>query len=128
MDIKNTIISAEVVIESLITLLENEDVDISSIKFSVGIKEKGTESEDMNFESLINLTLNWLDQAKDHVLPKWISAEDELPAANELVLGLSKTRLGIFDLYQVVALDEFEESNITHWMHLPDAPQEPAND
>lgn len=68
MDIKNTIISAEVVIESLITLLKNEDVDISSIQFSIGNKEKGTESEDMSFESLIYLTLSWLNEAKAHAV------------------------------------------------------------
>lgn len=64
MDIQNTLISAKVVIESMIALLENEDVDISSIKFKVGNKSDGYESEDMSFESLIELTLNWLEEAK----------------------------------------------------------------
>ena len=70
MDIKNTIISAEVVIESLITLLKNEGVDISSIQFSIGNKEKGTESADMSFESLIHLTLSWLNEAKNQAVPE----------------------------------------------------------
>lgn len=173
MDIKNTIISAEVVIESLITLLKNEGVDISSIQFSIGNKEEGTKSENMSFESLIHLTLSWLKEAKaqavpdlselqeriaghqyyhdEHghmivdmddvvkeisgfdsckaqAVPEWISVNDKLPPANILVLGMSQTRSNIFNIYNVMALDEFEEADVTHWMPLPDAPQEPAND
>ncbi|MCO8044947.1 DUF551 domain-containing protein [Acinetobacter bohemicus] len=122
MDIKNTIISAEVVIESLITLLKNEDVDISSIQFSVGDKEKGIESENMSFESLIHLTLSWLSEAKARVVPEWISVNDKLPPANILVLGMSQTRSNLFNIYNVMALDEFEEADVTYWMHLPEAP------
>ena len=70
MDIKNTIISAKVVIESLVALLENEDVDISSIKFKVGSQEEGYESEDMSFESLINLTMKGLEEAKAQAVPE----------------------------------------------------------
>lgn len=64
MDTENTIISAKFVIESLLVLLENENVDISSIEFKVGSQE-GYESENISFESLVNLTLSGLNEAKD---------------------------------------------------------------
>lgn len=128
MDIKNTIISAEVVIGFLLVLLENENVDISSINFKVGSQEEGYESENMSFESLVNLTLKGLGEAKAQAVPEWISVNDKLPPANILVLGMSQTRSNIFNIYNVMALDEFEEADVTHWMPLPDAPQEPAND
>ena len=66
--------------------------------------------------------------AKTQAVPKWISVKDNLPPANILVLGMSQTRSNIFNIYNVMALDEFEEADVTHWMPLPDAPQEPAND
>ena len=69
----------------------------------------------------------WL-AAKAQAVPKWISVKDNLPPANILVLGMSQTRSNIFNIYNVMALDEFEEADVTHWMPLPDAPQEPAND
>ena len=67
MDIKNTAIGAKVVIESLICLLENEGVDISSIKFKVGSDSEGYESPKIEFQKLINITLNELDELKTQV-------------------------------------------------------------
>lgn len=61
-------------------------------------------------------------------VPEWISVKDNLPPENILVLGMSQTRSNIFNVYNVMALDEFEEAEVTHWMPLSDAPQEPAND
>ena len=66
--------------------------------------------------------------AKAQAVPKWISVKDNLPPANILVLGMSQARSNIFNVYNVMALDEFEEADVTHWMPLPDAPQEPTND
>ena len=66
--------------------------------------------------------------AKAQAVPKWISVKDNLPPANILVLGMSQTRSNIFNTYNVMDLDEFEEAEVTHWMSLPDAPQEPTND
>ena len=66
--------------------------------------------------------------AKAQAVPEWISVKDNLPPANILVLGMSQTRSNIFNVYNVMALDEFEEADVTHWMPLPDAPQEPTND
>ncbi|WOE32139.1 MULTISPECIES: hypothetical protein [unclassified Acinetobacter] len=64
MDIKNTMISAKVVIKSLIVLLENENVDISSIKFKINNTENGSESESLSFQNLVEVTLEELDEAK----------------------------------------------------------------
>ena len=66
--------------------------------------------------------------AKAQAVLKWISVKDNLPPANILVLGMSQTRSNIFNIYNVMDLDEFEEADVTHWMPLPDVPQEPAND
>ena len=63
--------------------------------------------------------------AKAQAVPGWISVKDKLPPANILVLGMSQTRSNIFNVYNVMDLDEFEEAEVTHWMPLPDAPQEP---
>ena len=67
-------------------------------------------------------------EAKAQAVPEWISVKNELPPENILVLGMSQTRSNIFNFYDVMALDEFEEADVTHWMPLPDAPQEPANE
>ena len=80
--------------------------------------------------SLYALQATWKAwrEAKTQAVPKWISVKDNLPPANILVLGMSQTRSNIFNIYNVMALDEFEEVDVTHWMPLPDAPQEPTND
>lgn len=65
-----------------------------------------------------------LAQAKSQAVPEWISVKDKLPPANILVLGMSQTPSNIFNIYNVMDLGEFEEADVTHWMPLPDAPQE----
>ena len=77
-----------------------------------------------------NINFGWSawQAAKAQAVPKWISVKDNLPPANILVLGMSQTRSNIFNIYNVMALDEFEEAEVTHWMSLPDAPQEPTNE
>ncbi|TCB71612.1 DUF551 domain-containing protein [Acinetobacter sp. ANC 4216] len=62
--------------------------------------------------------------AKAQAVPEWISVKDRLPKNNILVLAMSQTVSNIFNVYDVMALDEFEEADVTHWMPLPDAPQE----
>lgn len=81
-------------------------------------------------EALNEINSSWCtwQAAKAQAVPEWISVNDNLPPANMLVLGMSQTRSNIFNVYNVMALDEFEEAEVTHWMPLPDAPQEPAND
>lgn len=69
-------------------------------------------------------SLAWQAQAaKAQVVPEWISVDDELPSEGDLLLGISTTKLAKFNVYQVVALDEFDDCEITHWMHLPQAPK-----
>ncbi|HCT6226686.1 TPA: hypothetical protein OT266_003071, partial [Acinetobacter baumannii] len=54
----------------------------------------------------------------------WISADFMKPDEGNLVLGISTTKLAKFNVYQVVALDEFDECEINYWMPLPTAPSE----
>ncbi|MRA02503.1 DUF551 domain-containing protein [Acinetobacter lwoffii] len=78
-------------------------------------------------EQTRQMWLMW-EKAQAQAMPEWISVKDNLPPANILVLGMSQTHNNIFNIYNVMALDEFEEADVTHWMPLPDAPQEPASD
>lgn len=81
-------------------------------------------------EALNEINSSWCtwQAAKTQAVPKWISVNDNLPPANILVLGMSQTRSNIFNIYNVMALDEFEEADVTHWMPLPDAPQEQSHE
>lgn len=78
-------------------------------------------------EQTRQMWLMW-EKAQAQAVQKWISVKDNLPPENILVLGMSQTRSNIFNVYNVMALDEFEEAEVTHWMPLSDAPQEPDND
>lgn len=137
MDIKNTAITAKVVIESLIRLLENENVDISSIKFKVGSASEGYESPDMEFGKLIDLALKGLEEAKAQV-PEWISVNDQMPPIDETVLVCWDHAQDIEPEKEYVTIDEnldeywpnCQDEPPTHWMPLPKVivAQEPAND
>ena len=61
---KNTAITATMVIQSLVKLLENEDVDISSVKFKVGSESNGYESPEFELEKLIDLAYKGLEKIK----------------------------------------------------------------
>lgn len=63
-------------------------------------------------------------KAKAQAVPVWISADFMKPDEGNLVLGISTTKLAKFNVYQVVALDEFDECEINYWMPLPTAPSE----
>ena len=78
MDIQSTAISAKLVIQSLINVLENEGVDAHSIKFKIGSAEEGYESEDLDFGKLIDLTLKELEEAKAQAVPEVITIGNEL--------------------------------------------------
>lgn len=65
-----------------------------------------------------------LEKAKAQAVPVWISADFMKPDEGNLVLGISTTKLAKFNVYQVVALDEFDECEINYWMPLPTAPSE----
>ncbi|KRJ16747.1 hypothetical protein APC78_10385 [Acinetobacter pittii] len=64
------------------------------------------------------------NKAKAQAVPVWISADFMKPDEGNLVLGISTTKLAKFNVYQVVALDEFDECAINYWMPLPTAPSE----
>jgi hypothetical protein len=64
------------------------------------------------------------NKAKAQAVPVWISADFMKPDEGDLVLGISTTNLAKFNVYQVVALDEFDECEINYWMPLPTAPSE----
>ena len=126
MGIKNTAITAKVVIESLIHLLENEKVDISSIKFKVGSASEGYESPDMEFGKLIDLALKGLEEAKAQV-PEWISVNDQMPPIDETVLVCWDHAQDIEPEKEYVTTDEnldeywpnCQDEPPTHWMPLP---------
>ena len=65
MDIKSTAITAQMVIQSLVVLLENEDVDISTVKFKVGSDGNGYESPEFELERLIDLAIGGLGEIKE---------------------------------------------------------------
>lgn len=96
---------------------------------NAGGKSSELEKEDGEYVSSKS-QMGWQmwQAAKAQAVPKWISVKDNLPPPNILVLGMSQTRSNIFNTYNVMDLDEFEEAEVTHWMPLPDAPQEPTND
>ena len=80
--------------------------------------------------------------AKAQAVPEWISVEDSLPKKNaNVLLNVVARRRGkpfsCIGFYSVEPDDEpcfILDDNftilkgVTHWMPLPDAPQEPAND
>jgi hypothetical protein len=65
MDIKNSAVTAKMVIHSLLTLLENENVDISSVKFKVGSDGNGYESPEFELENLVSLAIDGLVELED---------------------------------------------------------------
>lgn len=65
MDIKNSAITAKMVIHSLFALLENENVDISSVKFKVGSDGNGYESPEFELEKLVSLAIDGLVEIED---------------------------------------------------------------
>jgi len=84
---------------------------------------------DLPFNSCAESFINgawyaWQEKAKAQAVPVWISADFMKPDEGNLVLGISTTKLAKFNVYQVVALDEFDECAINYWMPLPTAPSE----
>ena len=75
--------------------------------------------------------------AKAQVTPKLISVKDKLPSddiGRVLAWVVEQNSLGKCGFVwncshsNGVFSDKFETFQVTHWMPLPDAPQEPAND
>ena len=81
----------------------------------------------------------WLACAKSkaQAVPKWISVKDKLPSddiGRVLAWVVEQNSLGKCGFVwncshsNGVFSDKFETFQVTHWMPLPDAPQEPTND
>ena len=75
--------------------------------------------------------------AKAQAVPKWISVKDKLPSddiGRVLAWVVEQNSLGKCGFVwncshsNGVFSDKFETFQVTHWMPLPDAPQEPTND
>ena len=65
MDLKNSAITAIVLIESLVHLLKNETVDISTVKITIGNKKDGIESPEIQLQQLIDISLKELLEIKN---------------------------------------------------------------
>ena len=65
MDLKNSAITAIVLIESLVHLLKNENVDISTVKIIIGNKKDGIESPEIQLQQLIDISLKELLEIKN---------------------------------------------------------------
>jgi hypothetical protein len=62
---KNSAITAIVLIESLVHLLKNENVDISTVKITIGNKKDGIESPEIQLQQLIDISLKELLEIKN---------------------------------------------------------------
>ena len=65
MDLKNSAITAIVLIESLVHLLKNENVDISTVKITIVNKKDGIESPEIQLQQLIDISLKELLEIKN---------------------------------------------------------------
>jgi hypothetical protein len=87
MDIKNSAITAKMVIHSLLALLENENVDISSVKFKIGSDGNGYESPEFELEKLVSLAIDGLVGIEEaNAVPEWNSVGDKEPPLGTMVL------------------------------------------
>ena len=103
---------------------EREAFEKHASKFFTDSKEAfKTNGDQYLYDEVIWMWDCWIERAKAQAVPKWISVDDELPSEGDLLLGISTTKLAKFNVYQVVALDEFDDCEITHRMHLPQAPK-----
>ena len=113
--------------------------------FDAYFKEKYPElykdvfDEDGDDRAIIGYSFAWSAwrAAKTQAVPKWISVKDKLPSddiGRVLAWVVEQNSLGKCGFVwncshsNGVFSDKFETFQVTHWMPLPDAPQEPAND
>lgn len=87
-------------------------------------------------EQTRQMWLMW-EKAKAQAVPEWISVEDELPPTDTMVLICwsdspdiepEKDFMDICTDTGCPFWANYLNDMPTHWMPLPDAPQEPAND
>lgn len=74
------------------------------------------------------LKLAWIEKAVNEAPDLWISAETELPANDDHVLCVTRTAKGRQNVVIGYYMDGMwrcgMNSNVTHWMPLPDTPEE----
>ena len=74
--------------------------------------------------------ISGFDSWKAQAVPEWISVKDKLPKIGVYVMVFLEKQGHNPTTYNFCQYTKFgfHLSNVTHWMPLPDAPQEPAND
>lgn len=114
-------------------------MDIQKVKelaLANGFSLKLQASGNMDLNAYVYDFANAIErEVKAQAVPEWISVDDRLPNRQVNVLVASK-----HDFVCIASLTNNHKNNkfydgdglainsITHWMPLPDAPQEPAND
>lgn len=72
------------------------------------------------------LKLAWIEKAVNEAPDLWISAETELPANDDHVLCCTRTKSGMQNIVIGYYMDGLwrcgMNSNVTHWMPLPEPP------
>ena len=113
-------------------LLENPNIDIANAKYIYDYAHKNAlvcQLKESHF-------IAW-QAAKAQAVPKWISVKDKLPSddiGRVLAWVVEQNSLGKCGFVwncshsDGVFSDKFETFQVTNWMPLPDAPQEPANE
>jgi len=74
------------------------------------------------------LKLAWIEKAVNDTPELWISAEDRLPETDDHVLCCTRTKAGRQNIVIGYYMDGLwrcgMNSNVTHWMPLPEPPGE----
>ena len=74
------------------------------------------------------LKLAWIHLAVNKVGSPWISAEERLPETDDHVLCCTRTKKGTANVVVGYYMDGLwrcgMNSNVTHWMPLPEPPEE----
>jgi len=134
MDIKNTAITAKVVIESLLVLLENENVDVSSIKFQLGGSDQDYKSPKMEFHKIIDIALSGLEELKENTNKTQVPEGFVLVPQEPTKLFKENLKSHLFDLWAgdhgcdwdgFVSVDAINHNNI--WKMMIEA-QERSHD
>ncbi|MBJ8421872.1 hypothetical protein I6M74_08160 [Acinetobacter bereziniae] len=106
MEIKNTAITATMVIQSLVKLLENENVDISSVKFKVGSESNGYESPEFELEKLIDLAYEGLEKIKQQATPEGFVLVPKEPTEDMTIYAIDNCE---YDLEQSVMASIYKD-------------------
>ncbi|WP_104499272.1 DUF551 domain-containing protein [Acinetobacter indicus] len=109
---------------------------IKELALANGFKLKEQASGNMDLNAYVYDFANAIErEVKAQAVPEWISVEDQMPDGYLPVLVVNqkgKIRICKWAFYEQewwkLPYLKPAKSTITHWMPLPDAPQEPANE